>query len=62
MLTKRYQCFDELGLARSFDTKEDAHEWMKHRPELSLKVLPRQRSKRKDVQQDVFKLVGECPF
>lgn len=62
MLTKRYQCFDELGLSRSFDTKEDAHEWMKHRPELSLKVLPRQRSKRKDVQQDVFKLVGECPF
>lgn len=61
-MNKRYQCFDELGLARSFDTKEDAHEWMKHRPELSLKVLPRQRSKRKDVQQDVFKLVGECPF
>lgn len=62
MLTKRYQCFDELGLSRSFDTKEDAHEWMKHRPELSLKVIPRQHSKRKDVQQDVFKLVGECPF
>jgi hypothetical protein len=61
-MTKRYQCFDELGLARSFDTKEDAHEWMKHRPELNLKVLPRVRSKRKDVQQDVFKLVGECPF
>lgn len=61
-MNKRYQCFDELGLARSFDTKEDAHEWMKHRPELSLKVLPRVRSRRKDVQQDVFKLVGECPF
>lgn len=65
MLTKRYQCFDELGLSRSFDTKEDAHEWMKHRPELSLKVLPRVRSKSRskhDVQQEVFKLVGECPF
>lgn len=61
-MNKRYQCFDELGLSRSFDTKEDAHEWMKHRPELSLKVLPRQRGKRKEVQQDVFKLVGECPF
>lgn len=61
-MTKRYQCFDELGLSRSFDTKEDAYEWMKHRPELSLKVLPRVRSERKDVKQDVFKLVGECPF
>lgn len=61
-MSKRYQCFDELGLSRNFDTKEDAHEWMKHRPELSLKVLPRQRGKRKEVQQDVFKLVGECPF
>jgi hypothetical protein len=60
MQMKRYQCYDELGLARSFDTKEDAHEWMKNRPELSLKVLPRSRSK--DVKQDVFKLVGECPF
>ena len=55
---KRYQCHDEEGLARSFDTKADALEWMKARPELTLVVIPMKRKKKP--MQDVFKLVGEC--
>lgn len=55
---KRYQCFDDEGMTRSFDSREDANEWIKNRPELRLVVVP----KKKVIKPDVFKLVGECPF
>lgn len=55
---KRYQVYDELGLARTFDSKEDAHVWMKERPELKLVILPRQKKEK----VDLYKLVGECLF
>jgi hypothetical protein len=56
---KRFQCFDEFGLARSFDTKADAQAWMKTRPELQLKVLPKPK---KPTIGDLVEQVGECLF
>jgi hypothetical protein len=58
MQAKRYHCYDDEGMTRSFDSKEEANEWIKVRPELRLVVVPR----KKVVKPDVFKLVGECPF
>jgi len=53
-MIRRFIVCDEGGALRSFFSKNDAAAFMRDRPELTLKVLP------KEIKPDLFKLLGEC--
>lgn len=52
---KRFQIHDDLGIIRAFDTKSDALNWLKERPEFHLVTLPKEK-----IEPMNFDDLGDC--